>query len=54
VPLFLKTARRKTGLLETSELDPGSSLFVNQVAKGKKERLLVGEKIAAAIEGAVM
>lgn len=41
-------------LLETTELDPESRLFVNQVAKGKKEKLLVGEKIAAAIEGAVM
>jgi hypothetical protein len=54
VPLFLKTACRKTGLLGTSELDPGSSLFVNQVAKVKKGSLLVGEKVTAAIEGAVM
>jgi hypothetical protein len=31
-----------------------SRRFVNQLAKGKKERLLVGEKITAAIKRAMM
>lgn len=54
MPLLLKMACWKTGLMKMGELDQESRLFVNQVAKVKKGRLLVGEKVAAAIEGAVM
>jgi hypothetical protein len=44
----------KTGPLETNELDPRIETLRQSMAKAKKGRLLVGEKVAAAIEGAVL
>jgi AMMECR1 domain-containing protein len=51
---FLETACWKTGLLETSWLDKKVETLRQSGGESYKGRLLVGEKVAAAIEGAMM